>query len=293
MINWLILAFLGAVWGLHFSVAKIAADAGGEPFGIAFWQSLLAGVGLWIYLRMLRKPTGIRPRHFTFIFLIALLGTLIPGVVIYWVAGKIDAGILAITISLVPILTYLFAVPLGLERAVARRVLGIVVGIFAVGLLVLPESSLPDRASVAWVLVACVAPVSYAVENIAVDLNRPIQLGAVALVCAANLLSAAILLPLVLATGQFIVPSFPPGELEASIAMLGVGAAAAYSLFVHLIRQAGPVFASQSGYLVTLCGVFWGIAIFGETHTAWVWSALAAIIFGVFLVTPRPFDNEA
>ena len=290
-VSWLILFFLGAVWGLTFSLAKIAAEAGGEPFGIAFWQAFVSGAFLFLFNLARRKPLNFRMRHTKLILIISLLGTVIPGVLFYWAASKVDAGVLAITVSIVPLATYLFAVPLKLERAVARRVAGVIAGAVAIGLLVLPKNGLPDPAAVPWVLIACVSSLAYAAENIVLDMNRPVELGAVSLVCLTSLAASVILLPVAFATGQFIIPDVVPGELEISIFILGIISAAGYSMFVYLIRRSGPVFASQAGYLVTMGGVIWGIVIFSESHTVWVWLALATMMIGVFLVNPRKFES--
>ena len=61
----------------------------------------------------------------------------------------------------------------------------------------------------------------------------------------------------------------------------------AYVIFIELIRMTGPLFAAQMGYVVTASGVLWGIVIFGEMHSAWVWAALAVMFAGIALVHPR------
>ena len=49
----------------------------------------------------------------------------------------------------------------------------------------------------------------------------------------------------------------------------------AYTVLLHLIRTSGPVFASQSPHVITLAGVAWGLLLFGERHSLYVWLALA------------------
>ena len=71
--------------------------------------------------------------------------------------------------------------------------------------------------------------------------------------------------------------------------MIGLGSitAIAYTLYVFTVKNSGPVFASQVGYLVTISGVLWGIAIFGEEHSVWVWASLILMMIGLALVSPR------
>ena len=53
------------------------------------------------------------------------------------------------------------------------------------------------------------------------------------------------------------------------------------------MNRAGPVFASQTAYVVTLSGVLWGMAIFSEAHSLWIWLSLLLMMVGLTLVRPR------
>ena len=107
-----------------------------------------------------------------------------------------------------------------------------------------------------------------------------------------NILAAVIMLPITLASGQMFFPAFPFGTLEWSIIALSTITAVAYTLFITVINIAGPVFASQTGYLVTLGGVVWGMVLFGETHSPWVWASVVTMMMGLALVTPRKQDTD-
>jgi len=39
--------------------------------------------------------------------------------------------------------------------------------------------------------------------------------------------------------------------------------------------------------VVTLSGVFWGVVIYAEEHSSWIWTALGVMMTGLFLVTPK------
>ena len=61
----------------------------------------------------------------------------------------------------------------------------------------------------------------------------------------------------------------------------------AYSTFIWLIGQTGPIFTSFVAYLVTGFGVVWSILLLGETYAIWVWLAFALMFVAMFLVQPR------
>jgi drug/metabolite transporter (DMT)-like permease len=56
---------------------------------------------------------------------------------------------------------------------------------------------------------------------------------------------------------------------------------------VLTIANSGPLFASQVAFLVTISGVLWGMLIFGETHSSWVWLSLVLMLIGMSLVSPK------
>ena len=76
-------------------------------------------------------------------------------------------------VVLAPILTYAGAVAFRLERIWWPRVLGFGVGIVGVALLVVPETSLPSRELVPWILLALLLPIGYATTSLATALMRP------------------------------------------------------------------------------------------------------------------------
>jgi len=75
-----------------------------------------------------------------------------------------------------------------------------------------------------------------------------------------------------------------------AIIVIAVGSGIAYAMFFYTIKASGPVFASQCAYVVTLSGVFWGIIVFSEQHTIWIWMSVIVMLLGLVLVTP---DDKA
>jgi len=59
-----------------------------------------------------------------------------------------------------------------------------------------------------------------------------------------------------------------------------------------LVIFAGPVFASQTAYVVTLSGVLWGIMIFNDEHSLWVWLSLGVMMLALALVAPKKDKSQ-
>jgi drug/metabolite transporter (DMT)-like permease len=282
----------GAAWGATFSLARIATTAGAHPIGLTLWQGLFGGLLLLALALARRRPPPLTRSHLGFYLICGLLGTVIPSILYFYAAARVPAGVLSITIAMVPILTFAAALLFRIDRLARGRSFGILCGLVAVLFIVLPDSSLPDRAMVPWVLLAVLATVCYAGEGIYVALRRPAGSDPAATVGAMLLTASVVLVPVILATDTFVPLGFPWGALEWSVIGMMAVNALAYAVFYHLIQTAGPVFATQMAYVVTIAGVAWGIAIFGEQHSIWVWGALVLMLAGLALVTPRTEDGE-
>jgi drug/metabolite transporter (DMT)-like permease len=62
----------------------------------------------------------------------------------------------------------------------------------------------------------------------------------------------------------------------------------AHVVLFELIRTAGPVFFSLVNYFTTASGVVWGMLLFGERHSPWIWAALVLMFGALALVNARP-----
>ena len=284
---WAFLLIMGTAWGLSFSLGKIAVENGAKPVGVAQFQVMFAGIVL-LFITVIRRKSILDIKgKLGFIFCVAMLGAAIPSVLFYYAAPHVPAGVLSITVALIPLMTYGFSVPLKLEKFSVVRVMGLVFGVIAIGLIALPENSLPDPAALPWILIACISALCYAVENIILGFKSALTVGPMRLAMGMNLMAAVTLLPVTILTDSFFSPSFPLQTVDYAVIGLGLITVVAYTMFVLSVALFGSVFSSQVGYIVTLTGVFWGMFIFGESPSVWIWLSLCAMIIGLALVTPK------
>ena len=284
---WTFLLIMGTAWGLSFSLGKIAVENGAKPFGVAQFQVMFAGIVL-LFVNVIRgKSTQNMRDKLGFIFCIAMLGAAIPSVLFYYAAPHVPAGVLSITVALIPLMTYGFSIPLKLETFSVVRAVGLVFGVIAICLIALPENSLPDPATLPWIFIACISALCYAVENIILGFKSALTVGPMRLAMGMNLIAAVTLLPITILTDSYFSPSLPLKTVDYAVIGLGLITVVAYTMFVLSVALFGSVFSSQVGYIVTLTGVFWGMIIFGESPSVWIWLSLCAMIVGLALVTPR------
>ncbi|HVJ34933.1 MAG TPA: DMT family transporter [Terriglobia bacterium] len=276
---------MGLGWSGSYTLAKIATMQGGRPVGIAIWEGLGSGLLLLLVCAGTGKWPRVKRRHLVYYTVNGLIGLTLPSVLLLYVAPHLPVSITTLLIPLAPLVTYLFVLALRVERFVALRALGVMLGFAGVLMVVLPENSLPDRSLVGWVLVGLIASVLYAMQNVYISLKSPPDADALTQTAAMLSIGGAIMLPYALASGDFLSPFAPWSTITFCAAGMATINAFFTICFVWLIHRTSAVFASQTAYTITLCGTVWGYLIFGERHNLWIWGAIAALVLGVALVT--------
>ena len=278
---------LGLGWGATQPLGKMATMSGHGPFGLIFWQ-LVVCVAVLGGLSLARgKGLVLNRATLKFYTIVAVMGTLVPNATFYISAARLPSGIMSIIISAVPMLAFPLALALGMERFALKRLAGLVLGLTAVAIIAAPGAALPDPAMAAFLPVALVGPLFYAMEATYVARNGTEGMDAVQAMFGASLVGLILCFPVTMATGQFIDPLAGFGRAEAALVASSVIHALMYAGYVWLAARAGSVFAAQCSYLVTGAGIFWAMALLGERFSPFVWLAVGLLLCGVALVTPR------
>ena len=225
-------------------------------------------------------------RQLGFAVLIATIGTLIPNTTFYLSVAHLPAGIMSIIIAAVPMLAFPIALALGMDRAGAGRIAGIICGLAGVAMIAAPGGGLPAGAAL-WLPVALVGPLFYAIEGNVVARWGTSGMSALQAMALVSAVGAVMALPLALVSGQWIDPRAAFGAAEGALVASSIAHAFAYVAYVWLAARAGAVFAAQVSYIVTGSGVIWAMVILGERFPPMVWAALVLMLAGLALVAPR------
>lgn len=281
-----VLLWLGIGWGSTHPLGKIATETGHGPFGLIFWQQVVMVAVLGAIALVRRKGLSLTRPALRFYVIVAVLGTLIPNGTFYVSVAHLPAGIMSIIIATIPMLAFPMALALGMDRFSALRLTGLALGLLGVALLAAPGAALPDAAMLAFLPLALIGPLFYAIEATYVAYRGTQGMDALQAMLGASLAGLILCLPVMLATGQGYWPA-PFGRDDAALALSSALHALLYASYVWLAATAGSVFASQSSYLVTGAGILWAMALLGERFPPLVWLALAVMLAGVALVQPR------
>jgi len=283
-----LLFLIGAMWGGFFVLIKIAVIGGVEPVSYLFWFTLLSGS--WLFLAGI--VGGKRPKFartdLSYYLKLGLVRFTAANMILYSAQGKLPVGIMAVIMTFVPILTYCISIVLRIEKFLWMRASGILLGFGGVLLIVLPKSSLPDPALAIWVLIGFGAPLLHAIAYVALsEKSRPKDVDSFTLSSGTLFAAAIFALPLALALGKFQFLSWPPTAGEQALLAHSVLAAVNFYAIFELIRIAGPTYMTQANFLSVGFGVIFGLVLFGENHSLFVWTAIGLILAGVGLVNFR------
>ena len=275
----------GLIWGATFSLALIATAQGAHPLGLSAWQVVLTA-SLFLVIFPFSRFTLFNPRHLRHYLILALVGITAPNLLYYYAAPHLSAGILAITVSTVPLFTYAIMLLLRFESMVARRVAGIALGMIAILLLVVPDHGFSSDDASLWILAVIVCAVLYSIENVYIGRGIPASIDIRELLFGSSLLAALVQFPLAMYLGVDESWTWLASPAGLALAGIAIGSCIAYAMFFYTIKTAGPVFASQCAYAVTISGVIWGIIIFSEQHSLWIWISVIVMLLGLVLVNP-------
>jgi drug/metabolite transporter (DMT)-like permease len=281
-----VLLMLGIGWGSTQALGKIAVSTGYPPMGLVFWQLLICAVVLGAVTLLRRKPMPLTLPSLQFYAMVAILGTLVPATTFYISVVHLPAGIMSLIIATVPMLAFPIGLALGLDRYSHLRLSGLLLGLAGVLLIALPSASLPDPAMAAFLPLAMIGPLFYALEGTYVAKVGLRDMDAIQAMFGASIIGVLIAAPIMWALGHgFVIRSLGQAEL----ALIGMSAlhAVLYATYVWLAANAGAVFATQTSYIVTASGLMWSALLLGERFSSLVILAALLMLAGMALVQPR------
>ncbi|MDP6473734.1 MAG: DMT family transporter [Alphaproteobacteria bacterium] len=275
----------GIVGPLRFVLNKIAVEGGVPPFAFAFWPMLFAGILLLIVAFLRGDRPSLKFSHLRAYLSVGIFALGAPMAVLTFLADRLPQGLISMVVILAPTMTYLFAILLRVDRLRLLSSAGMAVGLGGILLIVLPDVSLPERAMVWWLLLALLAPVLLGLGNVLTALLRPPMMAPTVLGAGMLLSAAALLAPIMALSGQFYLFDGAAPGVDWNFLYATLLNAAFYVAFLEVIRLSGPVFFSQINYLAVAAGFGWGMILFGERYSLYVWGGTALMAISVLLLT--------
>ena len=279
--NIALLFILSSLWALHFSLVKLV-EADDSPLTILV--SLLAVLCALFFILLLfqNKLFKFTLKKSLFFSVAGMLAYIIPLSIEFVVAPKIEAGILTLIISVVPVFTLIVIWIFRLLNVTTKLVIGTLSGL--VGLIILLYGNNYNNTSAnVWAVYALIIPLSYAFDAIFMEKFWPRNLDSTQVAFGESTASLIFVILLSIFYGNKLydhyqwltVPSF---WILAFVTFIEVW------LFFYILIKVGAVFVNLSSYLVMPAGFLWGYIIFGETFTFIKFISTSFICISIFMI---------
>jgi drug/metabolite transporter (DMT)-like permease len=277
------LVVMGAMWGLQFAMLKLAAQGGHSDLSILM-TALIALSAAFLAVCKLRGERLVMTRRIAvFVTVACVLGYIVPLLATLAASEALGAGLLTLFGCLSPVVAVAVAVAFRTERVSPSRALGLVLGLAAVGLILVPELRLPNLGAAPYMLIALAVPVAYGVESVYVAHTWPQELSPLVAVTLETLAAAVLTAPAFLIWGVGFPDVTAWGEAETAIAVFVAAGVVESVLYFYLIRHSGGVFVNFGTFVALFAGLAWGMVLFGETHGGVVWLAVALLAASLYL----------
>lgn len=286
LIDYLLLISLALLFGLSFTFTRIAV-AELPPLTIASGRLLLAFLMLYPLMRLQGQRMPTMGSVWLAIVGAAFFGNALPFTLISWGQVRVEAGLTAIFMAVMPLATILLAHVLTDDEKLTRwKLIGVLFGLSGVIVLMgvsvlnaLGEDLLRQGAILASAL-------SYSVN--ALITRKLTQLPRWSAMTALMFASTILLLPicLLLDIPWQLRPSWD--AMNALLALAVGPTAIATVMILVIISRQGVSFLSLINFMVPVFGMIAGVLMLGERLPANAYVALGIILVGVALSRVRP-----
>lgn len=254
----------GALLGLSTNLAKLAGDIQLSALAFLFWSISGAALILLALAAFRRNLPPVNVRTIEYYAVSALLGVAGANLLFFSAIPHVGAGFVALIITLPPLLTYVGALVLKMERFQVLRATGVISALAGAITLAFHKLSTPD-ADYLWILLALIGPVLLAIGNLYRTLRWPEGVSSDALAPGMLIAAAIILLSVGFLPGLSLsVPT--EHSLPFLLIILQAAVFAGQFLLLFLLQKSGgPVFLSLLGSVGAVVGVPVAILLQGET----------------------------
>lgn len=281
----------GTLMGLSTNLAKFAGQAHLTPLAFLCWSIIGAALILMVIAALRRDLPPITARTLEYYAVSALVGVAGSNLIFFTAVHHVGAGFVALIISLPPLLTYVGALALKMERFQTVRATGVVAALAGAGVLTANKLSAPE-ADGFWITLALVGPILLAIGNLYRTLRWPKGVSADAL-APGMLIAAALML-----VGAGFLPGFSlVVPMEHNLPLLLIAAqsvifAGMFLLLFLLQKTGGPVLLSLLGSVGALVGVPVAIFLQSEAPPDGLFLGATLIATGVILLTFAPNNHK-
>ena len=282
--DWLVLIFLGLIWGSSFILMKKALVSM-NAYQLASIRIGVACLAFLPYIVIVWKKIAWKDWYKYLI--VGLTTTGIPSFCFAIAQTKVSSATAGILNSLTPVFTLLVGVLFFQQKFHLAKLIGVLVGFFGAGLLVF-KSGQQGESHFWYGMLILLATVCYGINTNAVKKFFPttnsliVSAGAFVLVGFPGVLYMLFVGDI----GTLISNAENHTSLIAAVSLSLLCTVLANILFYDLVQKTNPIFGSSVTFLIPIVAILWGI-FDGESFSIYHIISIAMIIVAIWLLRKK------
>jgi len=272
---WILLTFLGALWGSAFMFIKVATPEFG-PIALVNTRLLIASL-IFLPILLQKKYIHLLKPIWKQVFVLSIMNNAIPFTLFSYASFGADSNILAILNATTAFNTMIIAYLWIGESVSLKQLFGLILGFIGIFILVNPQNS--DTTLIAS-FSALLAAFFYSYSTVyiqrqSVNANKMVLIGWSIVFSAVFMIPVSIFnLPETMPSASAIGSAFWLGAVSTGIGFLG---------YVRLIDKIGAVKTSTVAYFLPVFGIIWGSIFLDEKITSTIILGCLIVLIGIYL----------
>jgi len=272
---WILLTFLGALWGSAFMFIKVATPEFG-PIALVNTRLLIASL-IFLPILLQKKYIHLLKPIWKQVLVLSIMNNAIPFTLFSYASFGADSNILAILNATTAFNTMIIAYLWIGESVSLKQLFGLILGFIGIFILVNPQNS--DTTLIAS-LSALLAAFFYSYSTVyiqrqSVNANKMVLIGWSIVFSAVLMIPVSIFnLPETLPSASAIGSAFWLGAVSTGLGFLG---------YVRLIDKIGAVKTSTVAYFLPVFGIIWGSIFLDEKITYTIILGCLIVLIGIYL----------
>ena len=276
----ILLLILGIIWGSSFLFIKLSVLSI-PPVSSVLLRMSVASFCLFVFFLITKNVLPLDQKNIKDYLIIALLGNVIPFILVSWAETEINTNLTGIIMGLMPITTVLLAYFFVKEEKITIfTFIGVLLGFSGLFFLLDIKKNLNENLLSEYsVILATIAFASATVYARRIKFFQPLNI-----LTGSTFFSTIILIPLVF----FFEYPFLANPTNQSIfftIILGVlNTAIGGFIFFRLIKLSGAAFTSTVNFITPFIAIIWGYIFLDEILNSNQFVGLALIMLGIYIV---------
>ncbi len=276
-------SLLCLIWGSTWVAIKVGLD-GVPPFLGAGLRFLLASLIFGAFLVVRRRPIHLSREDRICIFSLGVLIFWLDYAAVYWAETRISSGLTAILFSTMPLMTSLLsAYWTRTETLSARKVAGIIVGVFGTALLFWPHERLGMPQALG--MLAALFGSFCAAVNLVTMKKYGRASDTVVLNCIGMGIGAICLIAMSAALESWPAIEWTRANMAALVYLTVFGSVIAFSIYYNLIKKIEATLVSLTTLIIPIVALVLGRAFLAETVTPLAVVGILTILAGVAITS--------